>query len=97
MTKVYFRERGLSLGELRITSPEKPYGPLRVGEFPYWQPVSFISPRRVDNRRREPSKCVLADLDFLLIFRASTLCAHQQFGFRPRSQSPRPVRRAGRE
>ncbi len=70
MTKVYFRDGGLSLGELRITSPEKPYGPLRVGEFPYWQPVSFISPKRVDSRRRELSKCVLADLDFLLIFRA---------------------------
>jgi len=70
MTKVYFTDRGLSLGELRIRSPEKPDWPLRVGEFPYWQPVSVISPRRVDSRRREPSKCVLADLDFLLIFRA---------------------------
>lgn len=70
ITKVYLSDPGLSLGELRITSPEKPYGPLRVGEFPYWQPVTFISPRRVDSRRREPSKCVLADLDFLLIFRA---------------------------
>lgn len=82
MTKVYFRDRGLSLGELRITLPEKPYGPLRVGEFPYWQPVCFslgspmqqaarlISPKRVDSRRREPSKCALADLDFLLTFRA---------------------------
>lgn len=71
MTKVYLRDPGLSLGKLRITLPEKPCWPLRVGEFPSWQPVRVISPRRVDIRRREPSKCVLADLDFLLIFRAN--------------------------
>jgi len=71
MTKVYLSEPGLSLGKLRITSPEKPCWPLRVGKFPYWQPVRFISPRRDDIRRRELSKCVLADLDFLLIFRAN--------------------------
>lgn len=71
MSKVYWTEPGLSLGKLRITLPGKPCGPLRVGEFPYWQPVRFISPRRVDTRRRERSKYVLADLDFLLIFHAN--------------------------
>ncbi len=71
MTKVYLSDPGLSLGKLRITSSEKPYWPLRVGEFPSWQPVTFISPRRVDIRRPERSKYVLADLDFLLIFRAN--------------------------